>query len=215
MSWRTLMNRPLWSGALVLGLAITLTVLAVLQYRWSGQIMEADRKRIEAGLQTSVGQFRRDFNRELQDICAAFHLDPSAVKDGDWSLYAPRYDDWSYSAAYPDLVANVYVWEAGDEDDSRLLRLNTSSKQFEALPWPSYLEVLRSRIATQPRQPPRMRGFRVRSCVWTTVEQVPILMQPVARFSFRPRGPEFAFPRRGGLRADRIGAYGSSRQVLA
>ena len=198
MSWRTLMNRPLWSGALVLGLAITLTVLAVLQYRWSGQIMEADRKRIEAGLQTSVGQFRRDFNRELQDICAAFHLDPSAVKDGDWSLYAPRYDDWSYSAAYPDLVANVYVWEAGDEDDSRLLRLNTSSKQFEALPWPSYLEVLRSRIATQPRQPPRMRGFRVRSCVWTTVEQVPILMQPVARFSFRPRGPEFAFPRRAG-----------------
>ena len=198
MSWRTLMNRPLWSGALVLGLAIILIVLAVLQYRWSGQIMEADRKRIEAGLQTAVGQFRREFNRELQDICAAFHLDPSAARDRDWSLYAPRYDDWSYGAAYPDLVANVYVWEAGDEDDSRLLRLNTSSKQFEALPWPSHLEVLRSRIATQPRRPPRMRGLRVRSCVWTTVEQVPILMQPVARFSFRRRGPEFAFPRRAG-----------------
>lgn len=199
MSWRTLMNRPLWSGALVLGLAIILIVLAVLQYRWSGQIMEADRRRIEAGLQTSVGQFRREFNRELQDICAAFHLDSSAARDRDWSLYALRYDDWSYGAAYPDLVANVYVWEAGDEDDSRLLRLNTSSKEFEALPWPSHLEVLRSRIATQPRPLPRMRGFRVRSCVWTTVEQVPILMQPVVRFSIRRGGREFAFPRRAGF----------------
>ncbi len=63
MSWRTLVNRPLWSGLLVSGLAIILVVLAVLQYRWSGQIMEADRRRIAAGLQTSVGQFRREFNR--------------------------------------------------------------------------------------------------------------------------------------------------------
>ena len=83
---RTVMNRPLWSGALVLGLAVILVVLAVLQYRWSGQIMEADRKHIEAGLQSSVGQFRRQFNRELQDIGAAFHLDPSAVRDGGGSL---------------------------------------------------------------------------------------------------------------------------------
>ena len=158
MSWRTLVNRPLWSGALVSGLAIILVVLAVLQYRWSGQIMEADRRRIAAGLQTSVGQFRREFNHEMQDLCAAFHLDPPVAQDPDWSLYALRYDDWSYGAPYPDLVANVYVWEAGEEGDSRLLRLNTSSKQFEALPWPSHLEVLRSRIPTQPRQPPGMRG---------------------------------------------------------
>ncbi len=199
MSWRTLVNRPLWSGALVSGLAIILVVLAVLQYRWSGQIMEADRGRIAAGLQTSVGQFRREFNREMQDLCGAFHLDPPVAQDRDWSLYALRHDDWSYGAAYPDLVANVYVWEAGEEGDSRLLRLNTSSKEFEAQPWPSHLEVLRSRIPTQPRQPPGMRGLRMRSCVWTTVEQTPILMRPVVRIGVRPPGREFAFPQRAGF----------------
>ena len=51
--------------ALMAALAAVLLLLAGLQYRWIGEISEADRDRLGRGLEVAAEQFRRDFNREL------------------------------------------------------------------------------------------------------------------------------------------------------
>ena len=46
-------------------LAILLGVLAVLQYRWVGQLSADERDRIKDHLKDSADEFAEDFNREL------------------------------------------------------------------------------------------------------------------------------------------------------
>jgi hypothetical protein len=99
--------------ALVAVLAAVLALLAVLQYRWSLEISRAERTRIQASLNTSVNQFRQEFYRELTLVSTAFHGDPTAEPDDFWSSYAERYQEWTRTATRPDLVANVFVWQAG------------------------------------------------------------------------------------------------------
>ncbi len=69
-------KRALWRIALVAVLAAVLALLAVLQYRWSLEISNAERARIVASLNTSVNQFRQEFYRAG---CAGFHRISTAI----------------------------------------------------------------------------------------------------------------------------------------
>src|ERR1017187_10110725 len=146
--------------ALVAVLAAVLGLLAVLQYRRSLEISRAERTRIEASLNTSVSQFRQEFYRELTQVSTAFHSDPTAEPDDFWSSYAERYQAWARTATHPDLVANVFVWQAGTPNpDSapRLLQLRPADGQFEAVDWPASLAGLRAgmeRMEEEARQTP-------------------------------------------------------------
>src|ERR1700683_4513820 len=131
---------------LVTVLAAVLVLLAVLQYRWSLEISRAERTRIEASLNTSVNQFRQEYYRELTQVSTAFHSDPAAEPDDFWSSYAERYQEWARTATRPDLVANVFVWQAGTPEDTRLLQLRTPDGQFEPVDWPASLTGLRARV---------------------------------------------------------------------
>ena len=65
--------RQSWPFLVVIAaLGIILVLLAVLQYRWSGQISAAERARMQAILNTSAGQFRGELVSELHRICSAF-----------------------------------------------------------------------------------------------------------------------------------------------
>jgi signal transduction histidine kinase len=175
--------------AVVVILAAVLVLLAVLQYRWSLEISNAERTRIEASLNTSVNQFRQEFYRELTQVSTAFHSDPTAEPDDFWSSYADRYQEWSRTASRPDLVANVFVWQAGMPDPgrvSRLLQLNPADGQFEPVEWPVSLAGLRTemkRMEEEARQapgpgtgtsPPELRFF-----AWTLEESIPALVRPI------------------------------------
>jgi signal transduction histidine kinase len=176
--------------ALVAVLAAVLVLLAVLQYRWSLEISRAERARIEAALNTSVSQFRQEFYRELTQVSTAFHSDPTAEPDDFWSSYAERYQAWARTAARPDLVANVFVWQAGAPapgNASRLLQLRPADGQFEAVEWPASLAGLRARVEEEARQtpgpgpegtPPELRSFS-----WTLEERIPALVRPIFNFA--------------------------------
>jgi signal transduction histidine kinase/Tfp pilus assembly protein PilE len=180
--------------ALVAVLAAVLAMLAVLQYRWSLEISRAERARIEAALNTSVSQFRQEFYRELTQVSTAFHSDPTAEPDDFWSSYAERYQAWARTAARPDLVANVFVWQAGAPapgNAARLLQLRTGDGQFEAVEWPASLAGLRARVEDEARQtpgagpggpPPELRSF-----AWTLEERIPALVRPI----FNVAGPQW------------------------
>jgi signal transduction histidine kinase len=184
-------------------LAAVLVLLAVLQYRWSLEISRAERTRIEASLNTSVNQFRQEFYRELAQVTTAFHSDPTAEPGDFWPPYAERYQAWVRTATRPDLVANVYVSQAGGPADAPLLLLRPAEDRFDPVEWPASLAGLRTRLTDESRQPqgqPQGPGGELagvpggsppapemRSSVWTLEERIPALVHPVFNFS-RPRG---------------------------
>jgi signal transduction histidine kinase/type II secretory pathway pseudopilin PulG len=172
--------------ALVAALAAVLVLLAVLQYRWSLEIGRAERTRIEASLNTSVNQFRQEFYRELIQVPTAFHTDLAAEHDDFWSNYAERYQAWSRGATRPDLVANVFVWQAGPRKDARLLQLRAADGRFEPVEWPASLAGLRAGMERMEGEggqapgpgpggpPPELRPF-----YWTLEQRIPALVRPV------------------------------------
>src|ERR1035438_4758613 len=161
--------------ALVAALATVLVLLAVLQYRWSLEISRAERTRIEASLNTSVNQFRQEFYRELTQVSTAFHSDPTAEPDDFWSSYAERYQDWARTTTHPDLVPNVFVWQAG----GRLRQLRPADGEFEPVDWPASLAGLRGRVEDELRQPPGPGP----GGAWTLEERIPALVRPIYNIS--------------------------------
>ena len=61
------------AGVVLAGLLAT---LATFQYRWLGEVSEAERARMRDTLQTRVADFTTAFDRELTQIYVAFHGEP-------------------------------------------------------------------------------------------------------------------------------------------
>ncbi len=84
-----------------------LLVLAVLQYRWIGQVSEADHDRLQRVLRNVVGRFRDDFNGELERMVQVISSGP------DESIEA-RVALWSDVAQHPALLKRVWDGAAAD-----------------------------------------------------------------------------------------------------
>lgn len=126
--------------AVLLGL---LAVLAGLQYRWLGQISEAERVRLKSRLVDDTRRFAEDFNREIQVAYFGFQLSSRAFKEGEPTEFAKRWTYWRENAAYPGLVENVYFFRNGSE--AELLKFDPASSQFVRSEWPE--RVLEARRA--------------------------------------------------------------------
>src|SRR5579859_6840933 len=99
-------------------LAAVLATLAVLQYRWSGQVSTATKTRIQSNLETSLLGFRQDVGRELASPCleikAAMDAQPGAAP----LQIKEQFRHWQQTAAHPNLVQYVYLWERSEEHTS-------------------------------------------------------------------------------------------------
>jgi two-component system, OmpR family, sensor histidine kinase SenX3 len=168
----------------VSALGAVLITLAVLQYRWSGEVSEAERERMQGSLNASVSQFRQEFNRELQQLAAAFQPDTNVILNRDWNRYARNASDLLNGTERP-LVRTVYFWIADSKSSPVLLKLVPSTKTFAPESWPPQFEILRQRYevsyASSQRMPPDGRPF-----AWTVAAGIPLLLHPV--MAFAPQG---------------------------
>ena len=171
-------------------LAAVLAGLAVLQYRWSGQLSEATRTQMQSNLQRSLMGFRQDFSREL----GAVAMEIRSVVDGSSAIQPAelkeQFHHWQQTSAHPNLVSHIYLWQ--DAGSQQPLCFDPSSDQFERVPWPAQFDQMQKRLAeisSAYRPPP---GGTER---------------PMMRRGNRRR-PEFGHPRNfgGGPRRDRAAA---------
>jgi signal transduction histidine kinase len=130
---------------LVVALLALLPLLAVLQYRWLGQVSEGERERMKNNLNASARQFCQDFDAELTSIYLLFQ--PAFVPFQNQANqpqddFAARYRRWRETAAHPKLVKDVYQTQTG-EDEGRLARFNLETEAFEPCEWPENLSRLR------------------------------------------------------------------------
>ncbi len=176
-------GRSALSAAGLILLPLIVVVLAVLQYRWIGQVSEADRERLQIGLNTSVSQFLEDYRSELYRVCSAFRPDPGIVASRDWGQYIKRHDEWKRTTSFPDLAGDVYVWEFEQNGGTRVVRVGMTSRDVRTVEWPPELEALRITLDDQRRKLSQERRWDVRLRAWTLHETVPALTHLLLQFT--------------------------------
>jgi signal transduction histidine kinase len=146
---------PFWPLVLS-GIVVLLTVVAVLQFRWTSEISSATEVRIGTELESLMVKWHLDLYGEFSAICVAMQVGPDSGARDTWNDYLQRYVEWSGGTLdndslaniykNPDLVQGVYIWETSQKTKPRLLRLNAAKKRIDSSSVPPNLETLLARL---------------------------------------------------------------------
>lgn len=187
------------------GLVLLVGVLAFFQYKWLGQVSEAERSRLRATLNQRAHEFADDFDRDIGRAYASLQISEDGVKAKDWETFAKRYDQWREAARFPQLIRNIYL-TADPASADPLRQFDPGARTFRAATWPPELGPVKERIQpfddhTEP--PPALPGA-IRFVALggsPIVSAVPAILVPVQ--SARTVAP--ASPSRGNVIAVHLG----------
>ncbi|MCC7034320.1 MAG: HAMP domain-containing histidine kinase [Acidobacteria bacterium] len=158
--------RPRVSGvtALVVVVLLLVPALAWLQYRWVGQVSEAERERMQRTLRTSAVQFATAFDSELSRAVAGLQVEGAVARDENWTAYAQRYSAWTERALDTRLVHEVLLVDpvrapgmAVDSPELRLRRWNDDQRVFEPAEWTGEVAAMRSALTAHLGEMREMR----------------------------------------------------------
>jgi len=124
-------------------LLVLLPTLAVLQYRWVGQVSEADRDRMQTHVRNAAMQFRDTLDGELARAAINLQVGAATARDGFSDRYTDRYDAWLATAAHPQIVAGIFLVDA-DDATLQVRRWNAATHMFEPTEWPDALKPWRT-----------------------------------------------------------------------
>ncbi|HKP73800.1 MAG TPA: HAMP domain-containing sensor histidine kinase [Pyrinomonadaceae bacterium] len=130
-------------------LVVLLVLLAALQYRWLGQVSDAERVRMQSTTSAGASRFSQDFDRELGRVYFGLQMDADAWRARDGDRYAARFEQWRKTTPHTELLRDVYVVEdnAGG-GEARLARFDPATRSFaSASSWPAGFDALRRRFA--------------------------------------------------------------------
>jgi signal transduction histidine kinase len=134
------MNRSWISTIGVVGLALLIGVIGVLQYNWLSRASDADGEKLQKRLNGDTEHFAADFNREIQNAYFNFQLEPEKWAHRDWAEFAARYDYWRGKTQYPGLIKGFYFIE--NKPDAVPMRYDGERRTFETSEWPENLREL-------------------------------------------------------------------------
>jgi signal transduction histidine kinase len=112
-------------------MGVLLTIVAVLQYRWTSQVTEATDAQLGSSVQSLMMDWHLDLYQQFSAICVALQVGPDAGARDGWKDYLQRYADWTGTAANKDLVENIYIWEVSQRAAPQLLRLDVDTGEIE------------------------------------------------------------------------------------
>ncbi len=124
------------------GLIVLVGVLAALEYRWLGQVSEADRERRRASLQGHAIEFADDFDRELLRIYRAMQVDGGMLRAGNTDRLARNLDSLHDAAREPRLLRDIYFISNTTGPD-RIEHYDTASRKFVEVAWPADLDAMK------------------------------------------------------------------------
>ena len=107
---------------LVIGLAILLGVLAFFQYKWLGQIGQAEEERLRKRLDLDAQRFAENFNAILQNAYFNFQF----VGENWQYKFLEHYENWQQKSRYPALIKEFTVSLPTGET----ARFDPAAKQF-------------------------------------------------------------------------------------
>jgi signal transduction histidine kinase len=154
---------------LLLLLGAALVFLAVLQYRWIGEVSAAGEQRSRAGLDLAARQFADEVERHFGRIVNTFQ----GMQDED--QLPQRVAEWTSGAPEPALIRAIYL-----ADGATLQRFDAGMQSLVPAEWPAELLPLRNRIVLPLRRHPPL------------FDEIPAIVLPVMRrppLAGRPPAP--------------------------
>ena len=151
--WRRI-RLPLMAMAVLL--AGLMALLATLQYRWLGQISEAERERMQSTLRTNASEFALDVDRELTRAYLLFQIEPGTEEEMPARLME-RHERWQATSRFPKLLKDVYIFTHEPENAGRLRHFDPKTQRLIPVEWPASMADWRQQFgsSTSPGQSPR------------------------------------------------------------
>lgn len=125
-------------------LVILVVALGALQYRWVGQVSEADRAQLKQSLDRRAREFAEDFDRQISRAYDGFRL-PATFSVSSPAEFAKKFDDWQATAPFAGLIRNAYYVGTQDRDFT-LSRFDPQTRTFTETEWPETLRAVRNRL---------------------------------------------------------------------
>ena len=181
-------------------LLVLLAVLATLQYRWIGEVSEAERERMGRAAREAAASVSFDFDSEIGRLLHNFLFTSRTSDEPDpGRRLAGCARRWASETRYPELLAAVLLARPAASGELSLSRVDPVSGALEPIPWPEPLDPLRQTIAHpeplrgEPATPAGTMDFR-RPAFWPGIrlsDRVPaVALVDVASESRVPGSPE-------------------------
>lgn len=138
-------RRPSALTLLVGAALVLLPILAFLQYRWIGQVSDAERERRERSLRHATRNLAQDLDVELVRAFVGLQVDGETLLDEDWNGYANRVAAWRAAAVAPAAVRDVLLVD-GHDGRLRLRQWDPAVQQFVPAEWPADVAALRPKF---------------------------------------------------------------------
>jgi signal transduction histidine kinase len=179
-------------AALIL-LVVLLATLGTLQYRWLGEVSEAERARMRDGLRARASEFTQAFDRELTRTYSAFHLTSDQIAGGERAALEEAWNRWRVGAPAPGLVRDVYLAQGVTFESAQLQRLDPARHALEPVAWPPELA---DSLANTHQALPRVLGTPNATAPVLLTDaidsRIPALIIPITRINSAP-APDVPF----------------------
>ena len=172
-------------------LFVLLAALATLQHRWLGEVSEAERERMRAGLRTRASAFSQEFDTELTRVFLAFQMDADLLDRDPAAALGDAYDRWHGAASAPAIVSGIYVVSGMAIESAKLQRFDPVHRTLAPGEWPPEFRALLDRT---PRLLPQLAGLPRPLMMVDAVEaDIPALVIPAPHLTTTKIGERFAF----------------------
>ena len=126
-------------------MALLLGVLAVLQYRWVGQLSADERERLRSHADNQAENLTEDFNRELTRAFFWLQVGPELRRDAPLEAEVDRYARWYSAAPRPEIVKTIYrLTEPTSASGAWVVeRFSRDPARLDVVSWPAELDPIR------------------------------------------------------------------------
>lgn len=141
------MRRRRLARGLVAPAALLLLVgaLATLQYRWVGQVSEAERDQLRESLDRRAQEFATDFDHEISLAYQSLQPGAGTFDPAKPDALIQRYDRWLTSARFPGIVKAIYYAQSVPSGFT-LFRYEPDQKALQPIEWPTSLDPVKTRL---------------------------------------------------------------------
>ena len=141
-----------------ISLVVLVVALGALQYRWVGQVSEAERGQLRQSLDRRAREFAADFDRELGRAHQIFRMDAAFTSETPDRL-ARQLEEWHSASRFAGVIKTAYFAAPGS-GGVMLWRFVPETRAFESVEWPASLAPARDRlINAPPHTVPAMPGL--------------------------------------------------------
>jgi signal transduction histidine kinase len=134
----------------VIAMIAVVSVLAVYQYRWTGEISRTEQTRLRNSLATSVRNFDQEFSYDFQQLCESFELDPEAEPAAVESRVARQQASWIRTSTHAYIINKLYIIDGIEKNPADLESFHQDDSRFHNAKWPPELESVRRFVADRP-----------------------------------------------------------------